>query len=249
MKTSTIPEHLHRAVEFDEGYFEVPLEECREPLESLPDAFACQNVNVSFDVTSIGRFPKLYWVRQGLIPRLIRVSKRLHQHQLRLHFVDGFRHFEQQRLMFQHTVQRTRAEFPNESAERILELAGVYAAINPATAAHMAGAAVDVVLKTAASKFIDMGAEYLEDSARSETYSPEISLRAKNVRRLLCDCMEAEGFANYPFAYWHFSHGDRLAAYIQGKPFAKYGPINFTPTKGITHFFTTAEAQQVFELD
>lgn len=249
MNDPLIPEHLLRAVEFNNGYIHLPLRECKEALQSLPAAFAQEPLNVSFDVTSTGKFSKQYWVRGGLVQPLIAVAKRLHQHQLRLHFMCGFRRFEQQQQLFHDVVSRKRAEFPQLSPARIRELANVYAASTPATAAHMSGAAVDVMLKTAAGKLVDMGAEYVEDSARSETYSPEVSRRAKNVRRLLCDCMAAEGFANYPFAFWHFSHGDRLAAYIQRKPFAKYGPVKFIPAKGITHFFTAAEAQQVFKTD
>lgn len=244
-----VPEHLHRAVEFDKGYFDVPLKESQEHLVHLPTVFAQEKLTVSFDVTSIGKFPKLYWVREGLVGPLIAAAYALQKKKFSLHFVYGLRSYEQQQLMFEHFVQETLKKYPSLSKERVLELAGVYAACNPATAAHMAGAAVDVLLKHQDGSLVDLGAEYLEDSANSETDTPLLSRRARDNRKVLKDTMEAVGFANYPFEFWHYSLGDRIAAYIQNKPHAVYGPVEFDIRDGIKYFYTEKEQFTTFTVD
>lgn len=246
---SKIPEHLQRAISFDEGYFSVPLQESQEEFVFLPEVLSQQKIVATFDNMPAGGFPKLYWVREGLVAPLQSVASELAKHGLYLHFTYAYRTFEQQKAIYEYYVTKTIHDYPHQPKELILKMAGVYAACNPATAAHMGGAAVDVTLRYEDGSEVDLGAKYLEDSPLSETTSPLISASAKANRQLLLKVMAQFGFANYPFEFWHFSLGDRIAAYIQGQPFAKYGPVVFEPSAGISHFFSNEEQQQTFVVD
>lgn len=244
-----IPEHIQRAMSFDEGYFSVPLQESRDQFIYLPAFLKEHGVHATFDDHVAGGETKSYWVRSGLGKPLLNVADTLKKHNLFLHVEYAYRSFEQQKAIFEFYVEKTIKDYPQADKASILKMAGVYAACNPATAAHMGGAAIDVTLRDQHHQPVDLGAEYLDNSPQAETFASLLPKVIKARRKLLVSAMEAAGFANYPFEFWHFSYGDRIAAYIQHKPFAVYGPVKFAAQQGVTHFFSDEEQQRVFDVD
>ena len=80
---------------------------------------------------------------------------------------------------------------------------------NPATGSvHNRGAAVDLTLydlKT--GRPVEMVSTYDEFSDRAFAYYPGGTDLQRWLRRLLRKAMEEEGFAVYPWEWWHFDHG------------------------------------------
>ncbi len=81
---------------------------------------------------------------------------------------------------------------------------------NPANGSrHNRGCAADVTLydlKT--GKTVEMTSLYDEMSERSFPDYPGGTARQRELRGLLRDAMEAEGFMVYPYEWWHFDHVD-----------------------------------------
>jgi D-alanyl-D-alanine dipeptidase len=75
---------------------------------------------------------------------------------------------------------------------------------------------------------IDFGMEVKDwtrvEAPFCETRHPGLSAAARANRLLLCEAMEAQGFANYAREWWHYSYGDRYWAWLRDAPIAIYGP-------------------------
>jgi len=52
---------------------------------------------------------------------------------------------------------------------------------------------------------LDMGTGFDRFDPLAHTDSPDITARQRDNRRLLLDAMGAEGFANYPMEWWHYT--------------------------------------------
>lgn len=248
MPPPEIPDYLQRAVSFDRGYFGIELRESQQALVDLETAYQEWELPVSFAPDLLNGFQRRYWVRRGLLAPLRQVSHLLAKQQRRLHFTYGYRTAAEQRAVYEFYVRQMWQRYAPLAAEQLLAIAGVYAACNPATAAHMGGAAVDVMLEELDGTPVDLGAAYLADGPVSETQTKLISARARHNRQQLLAAMTAAGFANYPFEFWHFSLGDRIAAYIQGRPYAVYGPVHFNPQSGELAFFDGQEQHLPFDV-
>lgn len=87
------------------------------------------------------------------------------------------------------------------------------------------GGAVDLTLCDSNGIPFDMGSEYPIKCPEMVT-SYVLASIVNERRRLLCNMMHKEGFANYPGEWWHFSYGDQLWAAYRYKRYAIYGVIN-----------------------
>lgn len=93
---------------------------------------------------------------------------------------------------------------------------------------HSTGAAIDLTLRDASGREVDMGCPIDETSARAypDFYAEALAPELRTVhahRELLNDVMTAAGFSRHGNEWWHFSRGDQMAALAQGEPFAIYG--------------------------
>ena len=99
--------------------------------------------------------------------------------------------------------QRTKpAYYPNLEKARLLD--GYIAE----TSGHSRGATLDVTLVRCADGDcveLDMGTGFDRFDPLAHTDSPDITARQRDNRRLLLDAMGAEGFANYPMEWWHYT--------------------------------------------
>lgn len=241
-----IPNYLKLAMQFDKTYFDVPVRENKELLVSVKSVISKNKLKVYFSKDKTGDKNKIYVVRKGLIEPLLKVINKLNEKELTLRFEYAYRTLVGQKKMYMEFVKRIQKEHPDLDREAQLSIAGIYGAWNFATAAHVGGAAVDITLVDMNGKDIDMGVRYLENGPKTTTKSKQISKFAQKNRQLLCKTMEASGFANYPFEYWHFSMGDKVAAKIQGKKFAIYGPVEYKPRNRSIRFLSEKEQKRRF---
>ncbi|UXA54762.1 M15 family metallopeptidase [Xanthomonas prunicola] len=76
------------------------------------------------------------------------------------------------------------------------------------TSGHSRGATLDLGLlecKSTACHAVDMGTGFDFFDARAHTDAPDISAAQRAHRQRLLRAMAAEGFANYPMEWWHFT--------------------------------------------
>jgi D-alanyl-D-alanine dipeptidase len=116
---------------------------------------------------------------------------------------------------------------PQVTDEQIIHRLGAMVAATPATAGHVAGAAIDITVRDADGRELDRGAPYLDLSARMPMASPYLTPGHKANRALITDVMTTHGFVAYPYEFWHYSRGDGLAAtaIADSRP-AIFGPVH-----------------------
>ncbi|HVV68531.1 MAG TPA: M15 family metallopeptidase [Gammaproteobacteria bacterium] len=97
---------------------------------------------------------------------------------------------------------------------------------------HATGGAFDIYLVDMAGEIVDMGiraADWMQDydGSLSKTDSLIISDQAKHYRAIMSQALNAVGFVNYPWEYWHWSYGDRYWAHQLKRPYALYGAVSW----------------------
>ncbi|MBI2032306.1 MAG: D-alanyl-D-alanine carboxypeptidase family protein [Candidatus Levybacteria bacterium] len=233
--STLIPLSLKEAVEFDKTYFSIPIKESNEKLVDVEEVFNQKGIKAVFnnELTATGS-KRLFLLREGLINPLLSASEEINKFSLLFRFEYMYRRLEDQEAAFTRSVKTFIKKYPELDKESILEIAGVFVASTPNTSAHVSGAAIDVVLVDKNFNPVDMGVPYIHPGPESKTTFPNLSKEAKRNRKILCEVMEKNGFANYPYEYWHFSMGDKIAAKIQDKTFAIYGPVIYNPNSNTT---------------
>ncbi len=186
-----------------------PMKECHEPMVHLT---SCDGLFLSGDTMLC---------RQSVAEKLRRVAKLLFGQGLGIYIYELYRSPEQQRMRLQETYNCYDEKFSDkDELERFVRrcTAGV-------GGGHQTGGAVDLTLCDSNGIPLDMGSEYsikCREMVTSYVLTPIINER----RKLLCNMMHNEGFANYPGEWWHFSYGDQLWAAYRYKRYAIYGVIN-----------------------
>lgn len=146
---------------------------------------------------------------------------------------EGLRDIETQKALFQNKVNEIKLRDPllsDEAAEA--EAAKWVSPIKNNIPAHSTGAAIDIRLyNDEIEAFIDLGPFGVIWGANKEaqTFSENISGQQKLNRLYLLMAAAKAGLINYVYEYWHFSAGDRYAAYWQEKNLTKrvacYGAV------------------------
>ncbi len=225
-----IPKEIQEAVKFDKTYFPIPVKECGERLVDVRRVIEGKQLKAVFNLDfTATKQKRLFLLREGLVEPLLSAIKDLEKHGLYPRFEYLYRRLEDQQASFERSVRTWKEKLPNADKETILKIAGVFVAATPATAGHLSGAAIDLTLVDRNLKPVDMGVPYIHPGPESTTKYPSISEEAKKNRNTLLRAMEKNGFANYPYEYWHFSLGDKIAARVQRKRFAIYGPVAYNP--------------------
>ena len=169
---------------------------------------------------------KTVLVRQSVASKLIKVHKRLHDHDahLQLLVVEGYRTPAYQEAYFLKQLLATHQKDPHRNFEDLVEEAHQCVAL-PSVAGHPTGGAVDLTLAYAGQE-LDMGGMIADFSLPEllPTYSVSASPDQVKRRGLLHDLMIAEGFAPFYGEWWHFSYGDREWAAFYHKPETLYSP-------------------------
>ncbi|MFF7387398.1 M15 family metallopeptidase [Streptomyces scabiei] len=204
----------------------VPVQECGEPLVDLRELpFVVVD---SRQADPEGAYAHL---REGVAWRLARAA-RLLPDGLRLLVTEGYRPLALQIEYFERYAAELRLANPDWTEEH-LRVQTSRSLSPPEIGPHVAGAAVDLTLCTAAGEELDMGTrldaspEECDDACYTD--APNISDTARRNRRTLSAALTTAGLVNYPTEWWHWSYGDRYWALMTGAPNALYGPASTGP--------------------
>jgi D-alanyl-D-alanine dipeptidase len=227
----------------------IPIHECGERMVALPaqllrlEPHPYQALGAPY-----GADASPFWLREQVVQRLLRAQIGLQRRypSWRLAIFDGWRPLTVQSFMVEHTIREQCAlggiDPDGSSLERERVVADVLRfwalpSAHPATPPpHSTGAAVDLTLADADGRMLAMGSaidaigsvsepdHFLECARRSsDGEQRQVFLRWHGHRQALREAMEAEGFAQHPNEWWHFSWGDQLWAWSRGEALACYG--------------------------
>ena len=236
-------EQMEAAHDFMSRVLDYPVQECGEPLVSLPAASAAAGVEVAFSESLMaGRHPRLFYLREGLIPAFVGAAGALNARGWTLKVEDGYRSRAMQRdgalqprvldVVLQKVIWETGGQVP--TPELLFRRLSVLAATRPKQGTHMSGSAMDVsVLWSHDHTEVDRGGPYIELSELTPMGSPFISAEAAGNRTEITAIMRRHGFVTYPYEFWHYCKGDAYEEYLtqSGRP-ARYGAVDFEPATG-----------------
>lgn len=166
-------------------------------------------------------------LREGVAWRLARAARLLPEG-LRLLVTEGYRPLALQIQYFEEYAAELRKANPDWS-DAYLQQQTSRSLSPPDVGPHVAGAAVDVTLRTASGTELDLGtpvnASPEESDGACYMESALLSPTARRNRRTLTAALATAGLVNYPTEWWHWSYGDRYWALTTQAPAAVYGPV------------------------
>jgi len=214
-----------------------PVQECGEPLQSLPEAVEDAGVEVLFSEKQHCRgLPRIFRLRKSLIPPFIAAAREMNARGWIIKIEDAFRTREMQKNLaladytFDVILRKVMWELDGRlpSPPLLLKRVTVLVATAPQIGTHMSGSALDIsVINRDSRTELSRGAPYLELSELTPMDSPFVSDKARENRRAISDIMRRHGFLPYPYEFWHYSQGDAFGEYIakSGRT-ARYGPVD-----------------------
>jgi len=222
---------------------EYPVEECGEPLVSLPQSVMAGGGAVQYSQTRLaGSHERIFYLRRRLVEDIIAVSRQMNNRGWVLRVEEGFRSRVMQKdlalqeSVFDNVLQRviweTKGKIPG--AKLMLRRLTALIAACPKIGTHMSGSAIDIsVHRTDDLSEIDRSGSYLELSELTPMASPFASADAMRNRTEISEIMQQHGFIAYPYEFWHYSKGDAYAEHLtnSGSP-ARYGPVDFDIATG-----------------
>lgn len=129
---------------------------------------------------------------------------------------EAYRPLSQQKKSFEKVFNNYKIQYPQKNEIEIYKMTCEYVA-PVKVAGHPTGGAIDISLLKDGIE-VDMGTEFndmpISPENRTYLYSEYISDADKANRKILIDCMEKIGFANYPTEWWHWSYGDCYWAFL-----------------------------------
>jgi len=234
---------MESAYDFMNKMLDYPVEECGEPLVSLPQLVGKEGLHVQFSHTKLaGNHERLFYLRRGLIEDFIAASGEMNDRGWTLRVEDGFRSRAMQKdvamqeNVFDNILQRVIWEAKDKIPDPKLMLRRLTALVAtcPKIGTHMSGSAIDIsVLRTDDLSEIERSGSYLELSELTPMASPFASADAIQNRTEISEIIQRHGFIAYPYEFWHYSKGDAYAKYLtdSGNP-ARYGAIDFDIISG-----------------
>lgn len=211
----------------------IPIEECGEGFEFIPARFAAEGLTVTLSDLPFSEAcgawasqPRLFWVRAGVMDRLVRLGQLVASLDLHLHIEDAFRPPGVQEGLYLRRIRWTRDAHPDWTDQEILVEACSKTASTPRLASHKGGAAVDLRLSRPDGTLLDIGHEYPDGGAVVALDAAFVTQHQWVERHLLLVASHLAGLAMYPAEDWHVNAGDNLAAVTAstGRP-AVYGPV------------------------
>jgi len=138
---------------------------------------------------------------------------------------EGLRDIETQKLLFIHKLEEIRKNNPDLNQEALeTETAKWVSPYKNNIPVHATGAAVDIRLFNEQTQdFIDLGpfGVIWGTNKEAQTFSENLTDAQKLNRLYLLMATAQAGLVNYVYEYWHYSVGDRYAAYWQEKDGSK----------------------------
>ncbi len=148
--------------------------------------------------------------------------------QVSIRIFEGLRDLQTQSMLFAKKFEEIKAHNPQlseEDAEK--EACKWISPVKNNIPVHSTGAAVDIRLWDEENNdFVDLGTfgAIWGKNERAITFSDDITSAQKQNRYYMLLAAAKAGLTNYLYEYWHFSSGDRYAAFWTGCE-ARYGSI------------------------
>jgi len=137
--------------------------------------------------------------------------------QISIRVFEGLRLISTQKTLFENKLKQIKDENPKFSDEQAYEETSKWVSpVQNNIPVQSTGAAVFIRLyDEQAQTYLDMGqfGIFWSDNKTAPTFSADITAAQINNRLFLLIAATDAGFINYPYAYWHYSIGDRYAAY------------------------------------
>ncbi len=211
-------------------YSHIPIHDCGEPLEPIPEGFICLLPHPYQQVGAPYGDASPFWLRQGVIAALEHAQAYLAPHGWQLAIFDAYRPLAVQQFMVTYTFEQLCAQqgvdpqqVPASLAPQLWEQVYLFWAVPSADPQqpppHSTGAAVDLTLVDATGNLVEMGGAIDELSERSypdfydrHPHLPQADCFSHR-RQILYQAMRTAGFQRHPNEWWHFSLGDQLWAW------------------------------------
>jgi D-alanyl-D-alanine dipeptidase len=233
------------------AYRTVPIEECGDPLVAIPAApFSLTQPHPYVALGAPYGEASPWMLRRRVLDALLRAHDQLAVRRpgWRLKLFDAYRPVPVQAFMVWQAfllqgelagrslashrdaaaLKARDPELYRLLAAKVFEFWGVPSDDPRTPPPHSTGAAIDLTLENAEGREVDMGSPIDEATGRSypdhyaQAASPQEQAFHEN-RVLLNDVMAAAGFCRHGNEWWHFSLGDQMSAWTQGRAVAIYG--------------------------
>lgn len=220
-----------------------PVHECNESMLSLVSSAHSAGVEIAFsDKPHIDGLPRLFYLRQSLVPSFIAVAREMNDRGWILKVEDGYRTPAMQRGLGLHehiflkVLNKVRWECGQDipPSKLLFRRLAALVANAPKVGTHMSGSAMDIsVLSRDTGEEVDRGGPYIELSELTPMDSPFVSATAQENRHQITTLMRRFGFSTYPWEFWHYNAGDAYAEELchSGKP-ARYGAVHLDVSTG-----------------
>jgi zinc D-Ala-D-Ala dipeptidase len=230
---------LEEAHQFMMEVMDYPVQECGERFVDLKQAARDAGVEVTFsDKPHVLGLPRLYYLRQGQIAGFVGAARDMNKRGWIMRVDDGYRtthmqkHLGRSPQVFSAILKSVIWELGGKTPdpEFFLRRSMTLVALMPKIGTHMSGSAIDIsVFDRASGKEIDRGGPYLEMSELTPMLSPFVTEEQRRNRLEITAVMNANGWIEYPYEFWHYNFGDAYGEYIRktGKP-GKYGAVDWS---------------------
>lgn len=219
-----------------EGWKEIEIRECGEPLVLLNDrAPNLIAVDPQYYARGIDHASSNLRARRGVANRLV-IAASLLPHNHKLLIWDAWRPIEVQQDLFDEHLDKLRQDNWGSSISQLKEMAQTYVSLpsdDPLKPSpHYTGGAVDLTILGPDGSPIDMGTDFdhFGPEAAATFYEDNLAgndeVEQRNNRRLLYAVMWQAGFSVYGEEWWHFDFGNQFDAARTGKSNAIYGGIS-----------------------
>lgn len=198
-------------------------QDCGEPLCRIDRQHARIAYAASYRAQGLSGATQGCYVRQGLVPMLMRAVAALPEAYTLLIF-DAYRPIAVQQALYDQYTATVRTAHPDWDDAHLLAAVDDFVALPVPNllrpAPHTTGGAVDLTLCRSGVP-LDMGTEFDDFTEKANTAWYENAAASasppRENRRLLYNVMSSAGFVNYEAEWWHYSFGDRLWARTFGK--------------------------------
>lgn len=201
-----------------------------EPLISLQEMFDNESLMLPSQVRDQqhqvegAEDTKTPFLRSGVKDTLMKAAALLDK-RYTLVLIDAYRSYDTQKKLFDEWVTKLQAEDNSRSLEDIKKDATQFVSDPDLYSPHVTGAAVDVTLfDKVTGDYLDMGNLFEYDDKAADNCEGLTEAQQGN-RQILGAVMRGVGLVNYSKEWWHWSTGDKYAAFIMGEESAQYGPI------------------------
>ena len=167
-------------------------------------------------------------VRRGLFSALRKLVSNLPKN-IGIYVYEAYRPLSIQKEYFDKLFYELKAENPSLSDKEIFTKTAIF--ISPVldnVPPHSTGGAIDITLINLETGIpLDMGkfGVLFGPDPVFKTHSNEITPTQRKNRNMLIHAATKAGLVNYPMEWWHYSLGDKYAAYCLGQKYAVYGIV------------------------